>query len=101
MQHSIGSDEERSAALLVAAAEALLAAQNPSIPSDFVTGLLGRAAPEDLVRYDGREIAALAESAWSYLAERIPGTPKVRIASPGGASELLRQTSVIEIVNDD
>jgi glutamate dehydrogenase len=101
MQHSVGTDEERSAALLVAAAEALLTAQSPKVPSDFVTGLFGRAAPEDLIRYDGREIAALAESAWSYLAERTPGTPKLRIASPAGASELLRQTSVIEIVNDD
>ncbi|MPZ36869.1 MAG: NAD-glutamate dehydrogenase, partial [Rhizobiales bacterium] len=64
-------------------------------------GLFGRAAPEDLVRYDGREIAALGESAWSFLAERVPGTPKIRVASAVGASELLRHTSVLEIVNDD
>ena len=101
MQHSIGTDEERSAALLVAAAEALLTAQNPKIPSDFIAGLFARAAPEDLIRYDGREIAALTESAWKFLAERTPGQPKLRIATPAGASELLRQTSVIEIVNDD
>ena len=82
MQHSVGTDEERSAALLVAAAEALLTAQNPAVPSDFVAGLFGRAAPEDLVRYDGREIAALAESAWAFLAERTPGAPKLRIATP-------------------
>ncbi|MPZ38789.1 MAG: hypothetical protein GEU95_12140, partial [Rhizobiales bacterium] len=84
MQHSVGTDEERSAALLVAAAEALLTAQIPSIPADFITGLFGRAAPEDLVRYDGREIAALGESAWSFLAERVPGTPKIRVASAVG-----------------
>ena len=101
MQHSVGTDEEHSAALLVAAAEALLTAQNPAVPSDFIAGLFDRAAPEDLVRYDGREIAALTESAWAFLAERRPGTPKLRIASPAGASELLRHTSVIEIVNDD
>lgn len=102
MQHSIGTGEEHSAALLVAAAEALLTAQNPKIPSEFVSGLFGRAAPEDLNRYDGREIAALAESAWSFFTERSPGSPKLRITSPSGAaSELLRHTSVIEIVNDD
>src|SRR5688572_9404129 len=101
MQHSVGTDEERSAALLVAAAEALLTAQNPSVPSDFIAGLFGRVAPEDLIRYDGREIAALTESAWSFMAERAPGQPKLRIATPTGASEQLRHTSVVEIVNDD
>ena len=84
MQHSVGTDEEHSAALLVAAAEALLTAQNPTVPSDFVAGLFDRAAPEDLVRYDGRDIAALAESAWAFLAERTPGAPKLRIATPAG-----------------
>jgi glutamate dehydrogenase len=101
MQHSVGTDEEQSAALLVAVAEALLTAQNPSVPSDFIAGLFDRAAPEDLVRYDGRDIVALAESAWAFFAERNPGTPKLRIASPAGAGELLRHTAVIEIVNDD
>ncbi|MCC6887091.1 MAG: NAD-glutamate dehydrogenase [Hyphomicrobiales bacterium] len=101
MQHSAGSDEERSAALLVAAAEALLTAQNPTVPSEFISGLFGRAAPEDLIRYDGRELAALTQSAWAYLAQRAPGTPKIRITSPPGDSELLRHRSVIEIVNDD
>jgi glutamate dehydrogenase len=102
MQYFAGNDQERSADLLIAAAAALLGSQNPAIPKDFVDGLFGRAAPEDLVRYDGRELAALAEAAWSQLAERTPGTPKVRIAEPAaGASELLRHVSVIEIVNDD
>ena len=44
----------------------------------------------------------LAEQAWAFLAQRSPGAPKLRIATPSGrVSELLRQTSVIEIVNDD
>jgi glutamate dehydrogenase len=101
MQHSVGTDEEHSAALLVAAAEALLTAQNPTVPADFVAGLFDRAAAEDVNRYDGREISALAESAWNLLAERHPGTPKLRIASPAGTSDLLRHTAVLEIVNDD
>src|SRR5262245_5143974 len=101
MQYSVGTDEEHSAALLVAAAEALLTAQDPKVPSDFVAGLFGRAAPEDLVRYDGRDIAALGESAWAFLAQRTPGHPKLRVATIANAGELLRQVSVIEIVNDD
>src|SRR5687767_2558546 len=54
MQLSVGTDEER-AALLIAAADALLNGQNPAIPHGFVSDLFGRAAPEDVVRYDGRE----------------------------------------------
>jgi glutamate dehydrogenase len=102
MQHAVGTDEERSAALLVAVAEALLTSQEPAIPRDFITGLFGRAASEDLIRYDGREIVALTESAWAYFAKRTPGSPKIRIVSLSrDASELLRNTAIIEIVNDD
>jgi glutamate dehydrogenase len=102
MQHAVGTDEERSAALLVAVAEALLTSQKQGVPRDFITGLFGRAAPEDLIRYDGREIVAMAESAWAFLAKRAPGSSKIRVASLSGeASELLRETTIIEIVNDD
>src|SRR5262249_39044332 len=101
MQHSIRTDEQHSAALLLAAAEALMTAQNPKAPADFIDGLFGRAAPEDLTRYDGPDIAALGESAWAFLADRAPGQPKLRVATVAGASELLRQISVIEIINDD
>ena len=95
MQLSVGTDDERSAALLIAAAEALLNVQSPTIPADFVAGLFDRVAPEDLVLYDGREIAALAERAWSHLAERTPGAPKLRIAIPEiGRSERLKHISV-------
>ena len=96
------SDEEHAAALLIAAAQALLSERRPDIPRDFATGLFSRAVPEDLVPYDGREIATLAESAWSFLAERAPGRPKLRIESPAERDgERLRTVSVLEIVNDD
>ena len=103
MQLSVGNDDERSAAaLLIAVAEALLNVQNPTIPADFVEGLFDRVASEDLVLYDGRELAALAEQAWAHFAERTPGSPKLRIAVPEvPESERLRHISVIEIVNDD
>ena len=102
MQLSVGTDDERSAALLIAAAEALLNVQSPTIPADFAAGLFDHVASEDLVLYDGREIAALAERAWSHFAERTPGAPKLRIAIPEMAdSERLKHISVIEIANDD
>jgi len=102
MQYFTGTDQDRAAALLIAAADALLTGQNPAIPKDFVAGLFGRAATEDLVRYDGREIAALGEAAWNFLSQRTPGAPTIRIAQPAaGASETLRHISVVEIVNDD
>ncbi|MGH6770757.1 MAG: NAD-glutamate dehydrogenase [Xanthobacteraceae bacterium] len=100
--HSLaGTDEMRAAALLIAAAEALLAVRH-AIPREFVAGLFARAVPEDLVPYDGREIAALAEQAWAFLAERTPEQPKIRIENPeDAAGERLRAVSVLEIVNDD
>jgi glutamate dehydrogenase len=95
-------NEEQGAALLIAVAQALLNEQRPDIPKDFVAALLGRAVPEDLVPYDGREIAALAEAAWSFLAERPLDRPKLRLESPSqGVGERLRTVSVLEIVNDD
>ena len=82
MQYFAGTDQERASDLLIAAAEALLAGQNPAIPKDFVSSLFGRAAPEDLIRYDGRELAALAQAAWDFLSVRQPEVPKVRIVAP-------------------
>ncbi len=102
MQHSVGTEEERSAALLIAAAEALVTAKNPAITKDFVELLYGHAAPEDLIRFEARDIAALADAAWSFLAQRTPGTPKSRITVPPAATgESQHQTAVLEIINDD
>src|SRR5688572_16894698 len=96
------SDEERAADLLIAVAQALLNERSPDVPKTFVADLFARAVPEDLMPYDGRQIAAMAESAWSFLGARTPGLPKLRIYTPGeGAGERLRTISVLEIVNDD
>ncbi|HEY7302333.1 MAG TPA: NAD-glutamate dehydrogenase [Xanthobacteraceae bacterium] len=96
-----GAEEEEVAALLVAVAEALLGASQSKIPKEFVDSLFARAVPEDLVRYDARELAALAEGAWSFLAERAPGAPKIRLVQPPASGERLKHVSVLEIVNDD
>src|SRR6202011_3528266 len=59
--------------------------------------------PEDLTRYEPRELAALAEEAWAFLKERKPGTPKVRLESRPGpiGAEHIKTVSIVEIVNDD
>ena len=43
------------------------------------------------------ELANIAEQSWSFLAERRPGTPKIRFEPLAGA----RGIAVLEIVNDD
>jgi len=95
-------EEERVAALLIATARALLDAKKAQVPGVFVDGLFARAVPEDLVRYDAREVAALAETAWSFLAERKAGAPKIRLEPPATpAGDRLKHIEVLEIVNDD
>ena len=95
-------EEERVAALLIATARALLDAKKAQIPAAFVDGLFARAVPEDLVRYDAREVAALAEAAWSFLGERKAGAPKIRLEPPATpAGDRLKHIEVLEIVNDD
>ena len=98
-----GTDEERAAHALIAAAGKLLAARHRDAPEGFVAALLSHAVPEDLMRYDARELAELAAGAWSFLADRKPGAPKVRLESPAVTAdhERLKSTSVLEIVNDD
>ena len=68
----------------------------------FATLLFARVAPEDLVQHQPRELSELAASAWEFLSVRTPGKPKIRITQPKqNASSTLRNSSIIEIVNDD
>src|SRR5258708_27449908 len=54
------------------------------------------------MRYDPRQLAELAAHAWSLLAVRKSGVPKIRLEAfdPAG-HERPRNDSVLEIVNDD
>jgi glutamate dehydrogenase len=98
-----GTDEERAEQALVAAAGKLVRGTNSSVPGDFAAALLARAVPEDLMRYDARELSELAADAWALLATRKPGTSNIRYASPAitAGHPRLRAVSVLEIVNDD
>src|SRR5262245_40128263 len=98
-----GTDEERAEAALIAAAAKILHNGDQEVPDDFIAGLFGHAEPEDLLRYDPRQLAELAADAWSLLAVRKPGVPKIRLdghAAPAG-HERPHSESVLEIVNDD
>jgi glutamate dehydrogenase len=101
-EHS-DADELRAEQALIAAAGRLLRAAAPAIPEDFTACLFARAVAEDLMRYDPRQLAALAADAWSLLAVRAAGTPLVRLEAPAAtaAPEHRRSDSVLEIVNDD
>src|SRR5947209_3822632 len=98
-----GTAEERAAATLIVAAAALLGGKQDGPPEEFVTDLFSHAVPEDLLRYQARDVAAVAASVWSFLASRKPGEAKVRCSPPaaGGAGERLAQVSFLDIVNDD
>jgi glutamate dehydrogenase len=93
------NDEERGEVALIAAAARLAGASGT--PAEFVEGLFAHAPPEDLLRYDPAQLAALAEDAWSFLAVRKSGAPKIRFEGPAMAPAQRRSDSVLEIVNDD
>src|SRR5262249_10273811 len=86
----------RAEAALVAAAGNILRGDVRGVPEDFITGLFAHAVPEDLMRYEPRQLAELAANAWSLLAVRKPGVPKIRLGHTRP-----RADSVLEIVDDD
>ena len=90
-------DDQSGVLALVAAAARLLAERKSAVPEAFVAKLFGLAAPEDLRHCSAAELANIAEQSWSFLAERRPGTPKMRLEPVAGA----RGVAVLEIVNDD
>ncbi len=95
--------ENQQAVLASIDAAAALLDQRADIPKSFVIGLFARAVPEDFLPCQPQEVAALAERAWSLLAIRQPGTPKIRFESPAAAAtgDRLKDISVLEVVNDD
>src|SRR6516225_7723476 len=97
------ADEERAEEALIAAAAAILRGLNPDVPHDFVAALFSHAEPEDLMHFDPRALASLAAQAWSLLAVRTAGTPRIRLDPPSPAlgPRARRDDSVLEIVNDD
>ncbi|MEA2930356.1 MAG: glutamate dehydrogenase, partial [Hyphomicrobiales bacterium] len=102
IQESPASDEERAARRLIEQVGSILNSLR-DIPQSFAPLLFARVPPEDFARYEARELAELAESAWRFLQERRPGIPKIRFESRVGpiGAERIKTVSVIEIINDD
>src|SRR5712692_7467168 len=99
----LDTEHERAARRLIEQAGTILTGLHGDMPEGFAAQIFARAAPEDLARYEPREIAALAGEAWLFLKERPPGTAKVRMQSRSGpiGSERIRAVSILEIVNDN
>src|SRR5260370_33441013 len=95
-----GTGNEQAVLALIDAAAALLG-RHADIPKTFIVGLFARAVPEDFLSYEPREVAALAERAWSLLAVRAPGAPKIRFEPQADAPHRLTDISVLEVVNAD
>ena len=96
-QANPAAGDQNGAATLIAAAARLLVERKSPVPDAFVAKLFALAAPEDLRHCGAAELANIAEQSWSFLAERRPGTPKMRFEPLAGA----RGVAVLEIVNDD
>jgi len=99
----LDTEEARGARRLVEQAGTILTGMHGDMPESFAAQLFARAAPEDLVRYEPRELAALAAEAWLFLKQRKPGAPAIRFDSRAGpiGADRIRTISIVEIVNDD
>jgi len=82
---------------LIAAATELITRRWREFPPGFLVELYGRATGKDLERYRPEELAAIGEQAWSFLAERKIGAPKIAFAP----ARLTPSVAVLDIVNDD
>ena len=96
-------DEERAARRLIEQAGIIIKSARGDVPESFAPLLFAGVSPEDLVRYEARELAELAEAAWTFLQERKPGEPKMRIESRTGpmGAERVRSVTIIELINSD
>jgi glutamate dehydrogenase len=103
VQDLIGTEDERGGGRLIEQMITILTGLRDDVTAGFAACLFGRAPAEDLLGYEARELAALAEDAWALLSDRKPGAPKIRFDSRAGpmAAEHIKSVSILEIVNDD
>jgi len=103
IQGQFGSDDERAARRSIEQAGTILRGLRGDMPESFAPLMFAGGSPEDLVRYEAREIADLAEAAWLFLQERKPGAPRVRFESRPGptGAERIKAVSIIEMINND
>src|SRR2546421_1561433 len=103
IQGQFTSDEERAGRRLIEQAGTILKGLRGDMPESFAPLMFAGVSPEDLVRYEPRELADLAEAAWLFLQQRKPGAPKIRFESRPGpiGAERVKSVSIIEMINND
>src|SRR4051812_4780254 len=97
------SDEDPVVGRLIEQAQIIVKSVRGDVPDSFLPLMFAGVPAEDLVRYEPRELAELAESAWQFLQERKPGPPKIRFESRPGpmGAERVRSVSMVEMINND
>src|SRR2546421_6331737 len=103
IQGQFVSDDERAARCLIEQAGTILKGLRGDMPESFALLMFADVSSEDLVRYESRELADLAEAAWLFLQQRKPGPPKIRFESRTGpmGAERIKAVSIIEMINND
>ena len=97
-----GSGEDNAARAVIAQAGTILSGRRPDVPATFIEQLYGRAVPEDVAHYAPDDLAALAERAYDFIADRTSGVPKIRCETIElKASGDRNRVTVFEIINDD
>jgi glutamate dehydrogenase len=103
IQGQFATEDEQASRRLIEQVGTILKGLRGDMPESFAQLLFAAAPPEDLVRYEARELADLAEAAWLFLQQRRPHVPKLRFeARPGPiGAERIKSVSIIEILNTD
>ena len=97
-------DEERAARRLIEQAGIIIKSARGDMPESFAPLLFAGVSPEDLVRYEARELAELAEAAWT-----VPAGAQARRAEDANsnrapvrsARSASRSVTIIELINSD
>jgi glutamate dehydrogenase len=103
IQGQFVSDEDRAVRRLIEQAQIIIKSSRGDVPDSFLPLMFAGVSAEDLVRYEAREIAELAEAAWQFLQQRKAGVPKIRFESRPGpmGAERIRSVSIIEMINNN
>src|SRR5262245_7318147 len=101
IQGQFATEDDQAARRLIEQAGTILRGLRGDMPESFAQLLFAAAPPEDLVRYEARELADLAESAWLFLQQRKPHAPKLRFEARTGpiGAERVKSVSIIEMIN--
>ena len=87
------SEEDRAARRLVEQAQIIIKSARGDVPESFLPLMFAGVPAEDVVRYEARELAELAEAAWQVLQERKGGLDEKAMLKAGVDVEAFRKPS--------